>query len=336
MTAAPPVALAQWQSWSDRRLPEVEEVRAGVWSIPVPIPDHPMRYTLCYAFVGERRVLLLDPGWETAEGWDALVAGVARAGASMGQIVGIVVTHYHADHLGLAKRVIDSSGAWLALGSAERVHEYMRDFVAAGRRKFAAWGVPDELIDRIEPGEEVLEVLAGFAPANRWLADGEVVHEAGARLRVIATPGHSPGHICLVDIERGLLFTGDHVLPRISPNVPFDPAGARDPLGDYLDSLRAVRLDEVREVCPAHEYRFASIGDRCDVLNAHSLARTAEVEAVIERGGSHTVWDVARQLTWSRGWDALSGVSMRLALSETASHVRYLELRGRVTGVVLS
>ncbi len=295
-----------------------------------------MRYTLCYAFVGGGRVLLLDPGWETDEGWDALVTGLAHAGASIRAVEGIVVTHYHADHLGLAQRVIDSSGAWLALGSAERVDEYTRDFVAAGRRKFLGWGVPVELIDRIEPGAEVLEVLDGFASVDRWLADGEVLEFAGSRLQVLATPGHSPGHICLIDLDRGLLFTGDHVLPRISPNVPLDPAAAADPLGDYLASLGRVCLENVVEVCPAHEYRFESIGERCATLRAHTADRTTEVEHVLSAGDCRSVWEVAQRLTWSRGWAALSGVSMRLALSETASHLRYLESRGRQTGVPLT
>jgi glyoxylase-like metal-dependent hydrolase (beta-lactamase superfamily II) len=337
MTQAPasPTARDQWDAWNDRRLPGVEQVRPGVWSIPVPVPDNPIRYTLCYAFVFDGEALVLDPGWDSDEGWGALAAGLAQAGVGPTVVTGIVVTHYHADHLGLGVRLVRASGAWLALGAAERAHQVTHDFVAIGREKFSRWGVPDELMGAIGPGQPVLNRLAGLAVPDRWLEHGEVIEAAGSKLRVIATPGHSTGHICLVDDERGLLFTGDHVLPRISPNVPFEPHGLTNPLATYLRSLDDVQLGEHLEVCPAHEYRFHSIAGRGAEIRKHTLDRSEEVRRVLSTGRCHTVWDVARKLTWSRGWDSLTGISMRLALSETASHLRYLESLGEGTGVRL-
>lgn len=337
MTQAPASSTShdQWDAWNARRLPSVEQVRPGVWSIPVPVPDNPIRYTLCYAFVFEGEALVLDPGWDSDEGWDALAAGLAQAGVGPTAVTGIVVTHYHADHLGLGKRLVRTSGAWLALGAAEHAHHSTHDYVAIGLEKFSRWGVPDELMGVIGPGQPVVDMLDELAVPNRWLEHGEVIAAAGSRLRVIATPGHSPGHICLVDDERDLLFTGDHVLPRISPNVPFEPHGLANPLAAYLRSLDDVELGEHLEVCPAHEYRFHSIAGRAAVLRKHTLDRSVEVRRVLLTGGCHTVWDVARELTWSRGWDALTGISMRLALSETASHLRYLESLGERTGVQL-
>jgi glyoxylase-like metal-dependent hydrolase (beta-lactamase superfamily II) len=321
--AARPTSRNQWQAWSRREVPDVEEVRPGVWSIPVPIPAHPMRYTLCYAFVGEGEVLVIDPGWASLEGWSALAAGLHQAGAGPETVTGIVVTHHHPDHLGLAQRLIDASAAWLAAGDGEQPHLVPQGLEAA-RRKLRGWGVPNDLLDSIAPDAAALDRLRLLAAPDFWLRDGDLLRVAGVELRVIATPGHSSGHIALHDEKRSLLFTGDHVLPRISPNVPLDPDGLSDPLGAYLDSLVRVRIDDDAEICPAHEYRFASIADRCATLEAHTAARSEEVLRVVEERASTTVWEVARHLTWSRGWDALNGVSMRLALAETASHLQYV------------
>ena len=66
---------AQRDAWRTRELPPVEEVRPGLWSVPVPIPDHPLRYTLSYAFTGDTGTVIVDPGWDSADGQRALTAG---------------------------------------------------------------------------------------------------------------------------------------------------------------------------------------------------------------------------------------------------------------------
>ncbi|MGA7206887.1 MAG: hydroxyacylglutathione hydrolase, partial [Specibacter sp.] len=67
----------QFKAWQEKAMPPVEEVRPGVWSIPVPFPGNPMRYTLAYLLKGDGEAALVDPGWDSDEGWDALVAGLA-------------------------------------------------------------------------------------------------------------------------------------------------------------------------------------------------------------------------------------------------------------------
>ena len=109
---------AQRDAWRARVMPPVEQVRPGLWSVPVPIPDNPLRYTLSYAFTGEAGTLIVDPGWESS-GRRALTAGLATAGVTLRDITGIVVTHIHPDHHGLSGWVRDQSGAWIAMHAAE-------------------------------------------------------------------------------------------------------------------------------------------------------------------------------------------------------------------------
>ena len=95
----------QLQAWERRVLPPVEQVRSGLWSIPVPIPDNPLRYVLVYALDGGDGVALVDAGWNTDEAWQALHDGLAQAGGSIADVRAVVVTHIHPDHFGLAGRV---------------------------------------------------------------------------------------------------------------------------------------------------------------------------------------------------------------------------------------
>ena len=109
----------QHDAWQRRVLPPVEQVRPGVWSIPVPIPRSPLRYTLSYAFLDDAGVLLVDPGWDSAEGRAALTAGLGIAGASIAEVSGVVATHVHPDHHGLSGWVRERSGAWIGMHPAE-------------------------------------------------------------------------------------------------------------------------------------------------------------------------------------------------------------------------
>src|SRR5580692_2122599 len=93
--------LAQQRAWRAREFPPVEQVTRGVWSVPVTIPDSPLRYTLCYLLLANAGAVVVDPGWQTEDGWQDLLRGLRTAGVEPDQVTGIVVTHVHLDHHGL-------------------------------------------------------------------------------------------------------------------------------------------------------------------------------------------------------------------------------------------
>src|SRR5205809_5732615 len=86
-------------------LPPVERVRPGLWSIPVPLPNNSLRYVFVYAFETDAGPYLVDAGWNTDDAFDALDAGLRHAGSSIAEVQGVLVTHIHPDHYGLAGRV---------------------------------------------------------------------------------------------------------------------------------------------------------------------------------------------------------------------------------------
>ncbi|MCU6480805.1 MBL fold metallo-hydrolase [Arthrobacter sp. A2-55] len=327
----------QFTAWQNKVMPPVEEVRPGVWSIPVPFPGNPMRYTLAYLLLGDGEAALVDPGWESAEGWEALKAGFAAAGATASDITGVVATHYHPDHLGMAARLRAGGSSWMALGERERLpadwSADMGTFVAGDRTQFTAWGVPEALLGEVTFRAGQWEGLRSIAEPELRLADGAVLPVAGLAVRVLATPGHTPGHICLLDTTNSLLLTGDHVLPRITPHVSLEAHGHDNPVGDYLRSLDVLADGNAMEVLPAHEYRFRGLAARVAELRRHTLGRSGEVAAVLVAGNARTVWDVAKELTWSRGFDSLRHFTLRLALAETASHLVYLRGQGATVDI---
>lgn len=318
---------AQFEAGRLRTLPPVEEVRPGLWSIPVPIPHSPLRYTLCYAFTGDT-VIVVDPGWDHPDGRAALSSGLAAAGAAPGDVGGIVLTHVHPDHHGLSGWLRSQSGAWIGMHPAEAASlparsDHYRDG-EADRRWLRRAGVPPEEVDALAIGDDRLAALRRLPGPDRLLDDGATVPVPGRTLRALWTPGHTPGHLCLHDAEAGVLLTGDHLLPRITPNVSAKDETDGDPLGDYLAALTTVTAFQAEEALPGHEYRFRAIGVRAEAVAAHHEERAGEVIAAAANADVPTAWAIAAALTWSRGWASLDGFPRRMALGETIAHLNHL------------
>jgi glyoxylase-like metal-dependent hydrolase (beta-lactamase superfamily II) len=327
--------VGQRDAWQSRTIPPAEQVRPGLWSLPVPIPGNPLRYTLSYLIAGDSGLVLVDPGMNTEATWLALQAGLAGAGASPADITGIVVTHVHPDHHGLSGRLRDVSGAWIAMHPAERdsLPARLWDDVrspAEDQRWLRACGVPDDIAAELVISPEGARWVLDMVEPSVLLADGDVVPLPGRRLRAVWTPGHTPGHLCLHEETEDVLLTGDHVLPRISPNIGLQPHAADPPLAAYLAALQHTAKYDSAEALPAHEYRFHGLADRTRMLLAHHDRRCAEILAVTDRLGPATAWQVTQELSWSRGWGAVTGMMRRAALAETAAHLEYLSGTGQI------
>ena len=208
---------------------------------------------------------------------------------------------------------------------------------ARGRR--GARGTPRSPARRpARPG--ATGTLPGLRAAlpDREIAPGELLPLAGRRLRAIWTPGHTPGHVCLHLEEahpsqlpgHGRLFSGDHLLPGITPHIGLyedpDDAACTDPLGDYLDSLERVGRLGVAEVLPAHQHPFTGAQARVAQLLAHHEDRLNGLLALLST--PLTPWQLAERMEWNRPWEQIPYGSRTIAVSEAEAHVRRLEKRG--------
>ncbi|MFI5664929.1 MBL fold metallo-hydrolase [Streptomyces sp. NPDC051684] len=322
----------QKDAWGRRVLPPVEHLSADVWSVPVPIPANPLRYTLSYLIPGDSGLVVVDPGWASEEGWDALCRGLAEAGASPGDVTGILATHVHPDHHGLTGRLREASDAWVAMHPAERD--------SLPQRRAATEPSPADtphtwLREAGAPESDIVDLLGpdpkAVPSASRRLVEPDVLLEdkdplplAGREFVALWTPGHTPGHLCLAESTSRVVLTGDHILPRITPNIGLHGRRpGQDPLGDFLGSLERLADWDDHEALPAHEYRFRGLAARTGHLRAHHAERLDELLALVDAAGSPTLWEVTAGLTWSRPWDQV-GKMRFAALAETEAHVRHL------------
>ncbi len=330
---------AQHEAWQTRALPPVELLRTDLWSIPVPIPHNPLRYVNIHAFaLADGGLGLLDAGWGSEESWEALRDGLASIGGAVEDVRGVLVTHLHFDHLGLASRVREASGAWIAMHPADG--SAVARLSAAGAAAMVAWEI-EFLVGlgagRAEAAGDVgpaarLEAFTSMAVPDRPLGDADLADFPGWRMRAVHTPGHTAGHLCFLEEGTRLFFSGDHVLPRISPNISTTHQGLSDPLRSYLAALAAVRDLDPAEVLPAHEWRFRGLDARVDELTTHHEHRLTELLTAIHANPGSTPWKLAAHLTWSRPWEEYERRMRIFAVTETDAHLRLLASRGLVTG----
>ncbi len=332
--------LAQREAWTEKVLPPVEQLRPDLWSIPVPIPRNPLRYTTVYLLASDSGVTLIDAGWDSDETWQTLLDGLAMAGATISDVQGVLVTHQHFDHIGLARRIKASSDAWIALHPADidvimspafRTRE-------ASDRLHIDWlvglGATEDEALRLKPGgpDVKTDPRASFVEPDRPLEDGDLIDIPGWSLRAVHTPGHTPGHLCFYDEKTELMFAGDHILPRISPNVSSTPDQSWDALGNFLDSQDKIAQYDQAEALPAHEWRFRGLRARAEQLKLHHDHRLTELLEVVRANPGSVPWDMAAHMTWSRSWDQYDGFMRVSAVGETAAHLVQLVKRGLVVG----
>src|SRR5262249_1700241 len=158
-------------------------------------------------------LVLIDAGWDDDVSWQVLTDGLTSIGARLSDIRAVLVTHFHADHLGLADRVRAASGAWVALHrlDAEAATDMRRraDRMVRGlREQFPRHGMPEPEIRNVLERMPIDRFTDSPVP-DVLLQDGETITVPGRSLRVVWTPGHTPGHTCFYEADRQLLFTGD-------------------------------------------------------------------------------------------------------------------------------
>lgn len=309
------------------------EVMDHIYRIPVPLPDNPLRELNCYLIRGKDRSLLIDTGFRQEACRTALFDGLGELGVRMEE-TDILLTHLHSDHTGLIAEVASPE-------SRVYIDDADRDWIVGTtrfpleeeeNRQFALAGIPDEML-RVAASTHPGRCFAPDPSFDRYtpLSTGSVLEVGGYRLEVIKTPGHTPSHLCLWMAEQQTMFTGDHVLFDITPNITRWP-NLEDSLGCYLKSLRMVREYDVKTALPAHR----ATGDfhaRIDALLRHHEYRLEECLKVVREEPGLLPFDIAGRMTWrirAKNWDDFPIPQKWFAVGECLSHLDRLMLENQV------
>ncbi|HEX3737238.1 MAG TPA: MBL fold metallo-hydrolase [Solirubrobacterales bacterium] len=306
---------------------------AGVHRLPVPTPFAVGKVN-CYLIEADR-LTLVDTGPNSGRSLDLLNEQLVGHGHAIADIDLVLITHNHADHVGLTEIVVEHSGAEVAaLGTAA---QRLSDFEAEAERddEFAvelmlSSGIPEEIALALQSVSSTFRDWGGPVRVTRPLDDGETIDLGDRRFEVLFRPGHSPMDTVFWDAERELGFVGDHLLPHISSNPiiarPLDGApGRTHSLAAYLDSLARTReLPERSIFFPGHGEPIDDHRRLIDTRFASTERRKEKLLRLLGEG-PRSGYELAQSM-----WGNIAVTQAFLTLSEVIGHMDLLVAEGRV------
>ncbi len=277
-------------------------------------------------------LILIDTGVASEEAWQALTQGLEKLDCRVADIGKIILTHGHTDHYGQAHRIQQTSGCelwahenlWLTV---ERMLP-PPERVALEKEFYAYWGVDRELVDAALARRAA--VAKSFKPVepSRLLQDGDVLDIPGFSLEVVHTPGHCPDEVIYWQPEGRVIFSGDHLLPNITPvcllQIPRsrDEARARS-LVEYQQSLAKVAPYPARVTYPSHG---PPIDDHRELMASYHLStdrRLLKISRILQKEEWMSPMDIGKAL-FPKAWKE----QMVPVMSEVLGHCDVLEAGG--------
>ncbi|WP_161822608.1 MBL fold metallo-hydrolase [Sporotomaculum syntrophicum] len=294
--------------------------------IPTPYPVGPVNVYL----IKNDPITLIEVGPDTPQASKALEHMLELLGCRVEDIKRIVVTHSHPDHCGMAEQVARASGAVVHIHPLEESKiKGKEDFYKERMPFILETGIPEEVLKEVIGEKDQLPEPSLEDISIKLLSGGERISFDGGELRILHLPGHSPGHLCAYEPEQKLFFSGDFLLPHITPNPLMEPdhekPGLRLPsLKQYLSGLEVLEKLEVNLVFPGHGGAFNDCGSAINVARQHHQEQFTRIIANLQ-GGERNAYQLCMAI-----YPGLQKFGISLGLSEIVAHLDYLVENGNI------
>lgn len=292
---------------------------------------------------GSEQLVLIDTGVGTEEAWQSLQAGLGEVGYSIEDITLLLLTHAHTDHFGQASRIRDVSGC--EVWGHENVSTTVAGFlppperIEVERAVLQRYGFNAQMYDKAYDYRAYIADIFSPCELDRELRDNDIVPINGFDLKVIHTPGHCPEEVVFWQPESRQMFSGDHLLPNVTPvcllEFPETAEGERvHTLSQYYRSADKVLPYEAHYIYPSHGDVFH---DHRELIKGYKLSterRLLKISKILEQGGPLTPLEVGQQL-FPKAWED----QLYAVISEVMGHLDLLQDEGfvstqEVSGVV--
>ena len=305
----------------------IESLDEGIHRLIIPLPWTSPGFVNAYLIEDQNKYIMIDCGVAGDLEFQLLQNALNELNLSWGDIKLLIGTHLHSDHIGLSE-MIRKEGVLFGLyeNSVEHIDKYndwklrFKKLMEYSRKE----GAPKEFVEDMKM-IETPKFSGNLTNPDILIVDGESPDETTkGRLEAIFTPGHDASEVSFLDNKSKILFSGDHILPRITPFIPVDDENSNT-LADFLDSLEKTLPFDKTIIAPGHGEIIEEPNKRIEQMILHHKRRLERVLKLLGEDNL-TGWEVCGKLFPAR----LDIMNKRLALQETLSHLQYLKSKGLV------
>ena len=316
------------------------EIVPGIYQIKLPLVDNPAGHINTYLIKGNDEWVMIDTGWNDPQALEELIHKLSELALGLEDISRIIYTHIHPDHFGLAGTLKQKYGTELIVhNEGEKLIDYRYYGREAYIKELGDWhlingGTSQNADAVIEMSTSYTDRVAPVFP-DILLHGGESIVIDPFRFEVIWTPGHDNDHICLYEKEKGILFSGDHILPDTITHIGMHTEITFNPHFSYMQSLQAMRHIQVSTILPGHERTFCDLPQRIDELLSYHTKLKEDVFETI-RHEPKTAYQISSEIKWVEGpmkWEVLAAVTQAGLVTKTLAYLEALRAEKKVEKV---
>ena len=323
---------------------EISEIE-GVYRFQIDFPPFDgLKFVCIYLLNVDNHNVLIDAGLHIGSWKNLFFKELKKLNLTISDIDYCIITHDHLDHVGLIKIFKRRNPDIKIL-----MHEFTDEILHMQNNFNQVENTSMELADQMvkfgiskEQGDRIVQFftswskLISYYKPDRILNDNDEIVIGSEKLKVIFTPGHAAGHICVFDENKRNLFSGDHILSRITPhigNFVVSPLVKKkydftNILDYYLKSLDRIDNLNSKLIFPAHQEVIYNPHERIMEIKKHHEIRLKEISEIIKDKPMTPL-----RISQIHFGDDLSQLNIFLAVSEVLGHLIYLENQGKVTRI---
>lgn len=288
----------------------------GVTQVTIPLPFR-LNHVNCFFAEGSKGWTIIDTGLNNQVSREIWKPYIDKYDIST-----IILTHLHPDHYGYGGTLqqLTNADVWMTKIDDEAARIFWEpESLKKVKDHYHTCGLPENVAVELTNDEGSFNPrVKPYPKVGRHLEEGSKLVFGKNEYEVIFTPGHSDGLICLYNKANSILFSTDHILPKITPNISYWFRGIPNPLEAFFESLGKIESLEAEYVIPSHGKPFQNANKRITELISHHHDRLNEVYDYIQSPA--TIYQVCKQL-FTR---PLTTHETRFAIGETIAHLEYL------------
>jgi glyoxylase-like metal-dependent hydrolase (beta-lactamase superfamily II) len=327
---------------------EVNEIK-GIYQIKIDVP-FAVKFVCLYLFKLNGKNILIDSGLNIGNWKKRLFSAFKYMNLSIRDIDYCIISHIHTDHIGLVK-IFKQKNPTIKILMHDITHELLKwetneenlkeleQEAKISANQLIKYGISEEQGKKFVQFFTYWPRFLQYQKPDIMVHDGDIIFD---KLEIIWTPGHSFGHICIFDRKRKYLFSGDHILSRITPHIgnfiiptemayKYENHDFKNILKHYLESLDKIDSFYPKIIFPAHQEIIYNPHERIQQIKEHHKNRLAEISSLI-KNNPLTGYKIS-QIHFGKNLDEINSF---MALSEVLGHLFYLEAEEKVKTIEIN